>query len=125
LNWLYEDIVGADDFPPEVKPLLPYPYRDEEKQLWPVTGESLEQHVERLAATRRILLDHVAALDVDEFRRERQVEDYVTDPEWILYHLMQHEAHHAGQIRLLGQLLAGSQDCQSLTMIDIWPRLPP
>ena len=105
MNWLFEDIREVDAFTPEVKALLPYPYRNDADKLWPVTGESFEQHVERLAATRRILLDAVHALSLDEFRRERSIRDYVVTPEWILYHLLEHEAHHAGEIRTLRQLV--------------------
>jgi uncharacterized damage-inducible protein DinB len=104
MNWLFEDILEADAFTPEVQALLPYPYRDDAGRLWNVVGETFAQHVDRLAATRRILLGHVHALSPEEFVRERRVADYVATPEWIVYHLLEHEAHHAGEIRALRYL---------------------
>ena len=90
-----------------MKTLLAYPYRNEAGMLWPVAGESLEQHTERLQEARRNLLAAVHGLSVEEFRRDRRLNDYVTTPEWILYHLLEHEAHHAGEIRTLRQLWEG------------------
>ena len=84
--------------------LLPHPYRNEAGALWPVTGETLASHLARLAATRAILLAHVHDRDLEDFRRERRIRDYVVTPEWILYHFLEHEAHHSGQIRLLRQM---------------------
>jgi uncharacterized damage-inducible protein DinB len=34
----------------------------------------------------------------EEFRRPRKVEDYTVTPEWVIHHLIQHEAEHRGQI---------------------------
>lgn len=38
-----------------------------------------------------------------DFHRGRAGEDYDITPEWALYHLMQHEAEHRGQIMELRQ----------------------
>jgi uncharacterized damage-inducible protein DinB len=38
-------------------------------------------------------------MSVEEFRRYRKLEDYEGSPEWVIRHLMQHEAKHRGQIR--------------------------
>lgn len=101
MNWLYEDIVGAADFPPDVAALLPHPYHAPERRLFPVTGVDAAAHVARLDATRAILERALGALDAAEFRRERALHDYVVTPEWICFHLLEHEAHHAGQIAQL------------------------
>lgn len=104
MNWLFEDIWQAAAFTAEVEALLPYPYRDDEGRLWPVTGESLADHVARLETTREILVRAVHALSLEDFGQERHIRDYVVTPEWILYHLLEHEALHAGQIRTIRQM---------------------
>jgi hypothetical protein len=38
------------------------------------------------------------AMDVHEFRRVRRLADYDVTPEWVLHHLMQHEAEHRSEI---------------------------
>jgi uncharacterized damage-inducible protein DinB len=35
---------------------------------------------------------------MDEFRRPRHLEQYDVTPQWVLHHLIQHEAEHRGQI---------------------------
>jgi uncharacterized damage-inducible protein DinB len=37
-------------------------------------------------------------MDLAEFRRVRALPAYDVTPEWVLHHLMQHEAEHRSQI---------------------------
>jgi uncharacterized damage-inducible protein DinB len=104
-DWLYVEVLERDD-PPEVKKLLPYPTRDEQGRLFEVQGLRLEQHLERLAAVRRLLLSVFEAMDLADFRRPRALESYDVTPEWVLHHLMQHEAEHRSQVGAL-KILAG------------------
>jgi hypothetical protein len=57
--------------------------------------------VNRLETVRGLLLESYQPMDLPEFRRARLLERYDVTPEWVLHHLMQHEAEHRGQIRSL------------------------
>ncbi|MBK8902169.1 MAG: DinB family protein [Anaerolineaceae bacterium] len=98
LDWLYFEVL-EQEFPPDVQALLPYPVRDESGRLCPVTAVSLATHLQRLDTARQRLLDVYASLTVDDFRRARQLPQYHVTPEWVLYHLTQHETEHRGQIQ--------------------------
>lgn len=99
-DWLYAEVL-VQEFPAEVTALFPFGYRDEEGRLAQVNGLSLEQLIERLAAVRGRLLDVYQRMDLAEFRRVRSLPDYDVTPEWVLHHLMQHEAEHRSQIGTL------------------------
>lgn len=104
MAWLYEEILVRDTLPPELDALLPYPVRDDAGRLTVVRGESLDQHLERLHATRAHLMEHLCHMDVVELRRIRSLPAYDVTPEWVLFHLTQHEAEHRSEIgRLLGR----------------------
>jgi uncharacterized damage-inducible protein DinB len=81
--------------------LFPYEVRDGQGHLTQVTGVSLEEHLQRLHVVRRLLLDVFEAMELAEFRRVRALPPYDVTPEWVLYHLMQHEAEHRSQIGAL------------------------
>ena len=104
-DWLYVEVL-EQPFPPEVDALLSYPIRDEQGRLTQVEGFSLEQHLSRLETVRGLLLDVFQQMDLPEFRRARSLANYEVTPEWVLHHLMQHEAEHRGQI---GTLRAGAE----------------
>jgi uncharacterized damage-inducible protein DinB len=65
-----------------------------------VTGETLRQHLERLAVVRRSLIAVFARMSSGQFRARRALPEwgYEISPEWALHHLMQHEAEHRGDI---------------------------
>ena len=104
-DWLYVEVL-EQPFPPEVDALLTYPIRDEQGRLTQVEGFSLEQHLSRLETVRRRLLGVYEQMELSDFRRVRSLENYEVTPEWVLHHLMQHEAEHRGQI---GSLRAGAE----------------
>lgn len=98
VDWLYTEVLEKD-FSPEVVDLFPYPVRDENGRLFPVTAVSLHTHLHRLAATRQQLLATYAQMSLADFRRARQMPRYHVTPEWVLFHLTQHETEHRGQIQ--------------------------
>jgi len=98
IDWLYADVLEGKSWPPEVEALFPYDVRDEQGRLIAVPGLSLEDHVRRLDAVRSIFLASFRGMSIDEFRRVRHFADYDVTPEWVIHHLMQHEAEHRGQI---------------------------
>lgn len=105
-DWLYSDILGADwdearqipGCPPEIAEHLPYPLLLADHRYTPVEGEPLSTHVERLSVIRAAFLDIVVGFSVEEFTRLRDTGDTPLSAEWVVEHLVQHEAEHRGQI---------------------------
>lgn len=98
--WLYEEVLEEAP-PPEVEAMFPYDHRDSQGRLTPIQGFSLEQYLSLLERVRILLLDVYARMDLSDFRRVRSLEPYDVTPEWVLHHLMQHEAEHRSQIGAL------------------------
>jgi uncharacterized damage-inducible protein DinB len=96
-DWLYVEVLERP-FPPQVIALLTHETRDAQGRLTQVRGFSLEQHRQRLAIIRDLLLDVYQQMDLADFRRPRALPHYDVTPEWVLHHLMQHEAEHRSQI---------------------------
>lgn len=96
-DWLYVEVLEGD-LPPAVAALFPFGTRDAAGKLTHVPGFSLEQHLQRLETVRALLVAVFQDMNVAEFRRVRSFEHYDVTPEWILHHLIQHEAEHRGQI---------------------------
>ncbi len=68
-----------------------------------MTGVSLEDHWRRLDYTRGLLMDFYKSMSLDEYRRLRHLDEYGVTPEWVLHHLMQHEAGHRDELEMLRQ----------------------
>jgi hypothetical protein len=100
-SWLLEDIFEGDPGPAWLGPLLPFESRDDGGRLTPVDGESLATHLERLAAVRGYLLERLRPMSNEDFHRIRRLERYDAAPDWILHHLLQHEAEHRSHIAWL------------------------
>jgi uncharacterized damage-inducible protein DinB len=95
-DWLFSEILeSAKPFPAE---LFPFDVREEGGRLTPVTGMTLSEHLQRLASVRTLLLAELSGMEADELRRVRSLPDYDVAPDWVLHHLMQHEAEHRAQI---------------------------
>lgn len=97
-DWLFTDVLQAEEFPVEIGALFPHDVRDVQGELSQVHGETLLEHYARLEVVRSQLLQAFQGMDLEDFRRSREFEDYTVTPEWVLHHLMQHEAEHRGQI---------------------------
>lgn len=97
LDWLYAEVL-EQEFPTAMVARFPYDVRDAQGRLTVVTGVALEEHLNRLDAVRAALLAAFRAISVEDFRRTRHLADYDVTPEWVLHHLMQHEAGHRGEI---------------------------
>jgi len=100
MDWHYAEILVAD-YPAHIMELFPNDVRDESGRLIPVTGLSLNEHLVRLDKIRSELLNTLEGMTLEDFRRPRSLPDYDVTPEWVLFHLLQHEAEHRGEIRLL------------------------
>jgi uncharacterized damage-inducible protein DinB len=80
-----------------------------DRRLTPLPSASLADHLERLDRSRRIFLDDMVSMNLEDWRRARSPvnADYHVTPEWVVFHLVEHEARHADQMRFL-KVRAGS-----------------
>jgi uncharacterized damage-inducible protein DinB len=102
LDWLHSEVREGRS-PDSIWDWFPHEVRDEAGMLTIVKGEPLEKHWQRLDAVRALLLDTFKSMTLAEYRRVRTFERYDVTPEWVLHHLMQHEAEHRDEIRSLCQ----------------------
>lgn len=124
LDWLYVEILERPDYGPEVVALLPYDIREPSGRLKPVYGENLQNHLARMAAARQLLLEALPPMAAAEFYRARRLDAYDVTPEWVLYHLMEHEAGHRGEIaelRRQAELTATEEKLNGVTNEPIIP----
>lgn len=98
LDYLFYDILQSEDYPEAVPALFPVDVREQDGKLTPITGDTLDRHLERLADVRVMVLSRLAAMTEQDFRTARATDNYDITPEWALHHLCQHEAEHRGQI---------------------------
>ena len=108
-DWLYVEVLETVLFPPELMNLFPDDVRDDDGHLTLAQGSGLETHLRRLDAVRAHLLATFSDMSLAEFRRARDFPDYSVTPEWVLHHLMQHEAEHRGEIGMLRVLMAAQR----------------
>jgi uncharacterized damage-inducible protein DinB len=116
IDWLYVDLLGRK-IPEEVMKLLPFADdRDASGRLVRVLGESFAQHEARLAATRKIFLAEFQDMPLERWRKlckPMEGDAYECTPEWVVFHLIEHEAGHAYQIAALkrraGEHFGGSK----------------
>lgn len=100
-DWLYVEVLEQPDFTPEMVALFPEDLRTASGQLALARGYSLAAHLDRLDAVRANLRAAFADMSLTDFRRPRDLPDYVVTPEWVLYHLIQHEDEHRAEIGML------------------------
>lgn len=105
-DWLSAEVREEVPFAPKLVALFPYDVRDGAGRLRVVAGLTLAEHLARLATTRAELSRTFRALAPADFRRIRTLPDYDVTPEWVLHHLMQHEAGHRGEIGMIAALAA-------------------
>jgi uncharacterized damage-inducible protein DinB len=108
-DWLYAEVLeDREPLPTDLVALFPLDARDADGRLSAVRAEPLNVHLERLARVRDRLLAVFRDMSADEFRRTRRLPRYDVTPEWVLHHLIQHEAEHRGHIGLLRARAEGS-----------------
>lgn len=109
-DWLSVEVLEQPDYAPEIAALFPEDARTASGQLALARGFTLEQHLARLDTVRRALLETFQTMSAAELRRPRDLPDYVVTPEWVLHHLMQHEAGHRAEIGMLRWLPAACRN---------------
>jgi hypothetical protein len=108
-DWLLDEILGLTAEQAEQSALIswfPQSDRDGDGRLAEPPGDTLAGHLQRLAAVRAALLDHLRTMSIAEFHEPRARERYDVSPSWVLHHLLQHEAEHRSEIGRLRQLLS-------------------
>lgn len=109
MSWIQEDIMRKR-MPNEW--IIAFPIRFNIPQ---VTGRPLEHFLEKLDTVRAGTRQTLATLTDEELDRQVTSLDDADNPdaekysiEWILYHLIEHEAHHRGQIAQMKRLVPAS-----------------
>src|SRR5207249_12325404 len=102
-DWLLDDVLEGPAPPQWLTELLPFSDRDEGGLLTKTAGMTLRQHLDRLAGFRSWLLEEIGAMSGEDCHRTRSRERYDVSPDWVVHHLLQHEAEHRSQIAGLRQ----------------------
>lgn len=76
-----------------------------EESLPPNETLEISEYLDVIAATRKNFLDHIAALkdsDLEEVViQQGRTKEHKLTKKWIVYHILEHEAHHRGQMFML------------------------
>jgi len=100
LDWVLTDIGRGEPIPADAPAMLRLddPMADPGPRL-------LAEFVEALDFARAVTVDRLGRLPASEIDAEREYRDErvhrVFNVRWILHHLVEHEAHHEGQIALM------------------------
>jgi hypothetical protein len=100
-DWVATEILELADYPPELAGLFPWPDREPDKHLSRIDGQSLDEHRARLDGVRQWALTRLRPISNEEFHRVRTLEQYDVAPDWVIHHLLQHEAEHRAHIAWL------------------------
>ena len=100
-SWLWDEILAGEEPPAWLDDVLPAHDRDATGRLTRVEGEPLERHVERLERIRQDLVERLRPMSNADFHTVRQLAPYDVAPDWVLHHLLQHEAEHRSHIAMV------------------------
>ena len=97
-DWLFDDMLGQQLGTTELAPLFPVDDRDEEGLLSQVAGVPLDEHLDRLALVREVLLREVAPMSLEAFTEVHARARYDVSGVWTIHHLLQHESEHRSEL---------------------------
>jgi uncharacterized damage-inducible protein DinB len=103
-DWFYEDVLSGE-WNPKIRSLFPLEDRNNDDTLIQIEGRDLDEHLHRLNSVREELLSHFRSMDLTDWRKPRILKSYDVTPEWVIYHLIEHESHHRGQIFQILEIL--------------------
>lgn len=105
-DWLFADILGPESGRAWPAALFPHDVRDDAGALTAIRGIRLQGHLARLAQTRALLIENLSDFTTEDLHRVRPREDYDVAADWVLHHLLQHEAEHRSQIAALREAVS-------------------
>jgi uncharacterized damage-inducible protein DinB len=105
-DWLFADILGPESGRAWPAELFPHDVRDDAGALTVIRGIPLDEHLARLAQTRALLIEDISGFTAEDLHRVRPREDYDVAANWVLHHLLQHEAEHRSQIAALREAVS-------------------
>jgi uncharacterized damage-inducible protein DinB len=105
VDWVFTDVLDQPDRIP--RDLFPHDDRVEDGHLTPVRGESLSRHVQRLAATRALILGELTSIGPSEYHQARPRERFDVAADWVVFHLIDHEVEHRVRLSALRDGFAG------------------
>jgi len=98
-DWVFTDVLDREaDIPDE---LFPYDDRLEDGTLTPISYDTFEQHLDRLARVRSMVLDALRPISAVDFHRVRSGVDVDVTAAWAVFHLIDHEVEHRVRISAL------------------------
>lgn len=101
MSWLFMDIF-EEDLPESVRHDFPHAMATE-GHITRVLSVPIDAHVARLTRGRSVLLQALRGMSRTEWHTLREPDgvNYSVSPAWAIFHLIEHEAAHAAQIRSL------------------------
>jgi uncharacterized damage-inducible protein DinB len=108
-SWLLDDIFEGETGPDWLRALLPFEDRDGSGRLIQVDDTPIATHLDRLSAVRKYLIERMQPMSNDDFHRIRRLATYDAAPDWVLHHLLQHEAEHRSHITWLRDTFPGDR----------------
>ena len=97
-SWLWDEILAGEEPPAWLDAELHVSDRDATGRLTRVEGEPLERHLQRLERIRSYLMERLRTMSNADFHTQRHLERYDVAPDWVIHHLLQHEAEHRSHI---------------------------
>jgi len=100
MAWLYFDILlQRKQYPKNLFPIEPFT----DGHLTHIENISLKEHIERLDSSRTIFLEALKNITIADWSvlRSPEGDDYSVSPAWAVFHLVEHEAGHNGQIAIM------------------------
>lgn len=98
-DWVFSDVLDRES--DIERDLFPADDRGKDGRLSPVRGETVAQHLDRLARTRAMVVGELCAMSAAEFHRVRARDDYDVSAGWVVFHLMDHEVEHRVRLTTL------------------------
>ncbi len=98
-SWIFEDIDGREMDHEEWKHA--FALREEIPQL---KGQKLQFYLDKLESVRNEVFKRLSEFNDSELHRRVDIGKAMVSIEWILFHLIEHEAMHIGQISILKRL---------------------
>ena len=99
IDWVFTDVLDRED--DISRELIPYDSREEDGRLTPTLGETLSDHLERLATVRGIVLAELRSMTPQDYHRVRAREWIDVSAGWVVFHLIDHEVEHRVRISAL------------------------